>query len=60
MLFMVVEYFKEGRAEEIYKRTNQRGRMLPIGLDYIDSWVFVGLDRCYQLMRYDDESLFRE
>ncbi len=60
MLFMVVEHFKEGRAEEIYKRANERGRMLPSGVDYIDSWVSVGLDKCYQLMRCDDEALLRE
>lgn len=60
MLFMVVEHFKEGRAEEIYRRANQRGRMLPSGLDYIDSWISVGLHRCYQLMRCDDESLFQQ
>ena len=60
MLFMVVEHYKEGRTEEIYMRANQRGRMLPSGLDYIESWVSVGLDRCYQLMRCDNESLFRE
>jgi hypothetical protein len=57
---MVIEHFKKGCAEEIYRRADERGRMLPDGLDYIDSWVSVGLDRCYQLMCCDDESLFRE
>ncbi len=60
MLFMVVEHFKEGRVEEIYRRANERGRMLPSGVEYIDSWVSVGLDKCYQLMRCDDEALLRE
>ena len=60
MLFIVVEHFKEGRAKDIYRRADQLGRMLPPGLIYIDSWVSVGLDRCYQLMRCNDESKFRE
>ena len=60
MLFMVVEQFKEGRAKDIYRRADEQGRMLPRGIIYIDSWVSVSLDRCYQLMRCDDESQFRE
>ena len=56
---MIVEHFKEGRTKEIYKRADERGRMLPPGLVFIDSWVSVGLDRCYQLMRCDDESQLR-
>lgn len=34
--------------------------MLPAGLDYIDSWIDERLERCYQLMETDDESLFEE
>jgi hypothetical protein len=37
MLYMVVETFAEPRA--VYERARQRGRMLPDGLRYIDSWI---------------------
>jgi hypothetical protein len=43
----------------VYARAAERGRMLPPGLRYIDSWVVDDerLDRCYQLMETDDPSL---
>jgi hypothetical protein len=55
--YMVVETFTSG-PEPIYQRARDRGRMLPDGLDYIDSWIDERLDRCFQLMETDDPSLF--
>ena len=60
MLFMVIEKFKEGNARAIYRRSRERGRMLPKGLRYIDSWVEANLGRCFQLMECDDARLFQE
>jgi hypothetical protein len=54
---MVVERFTQGPAP-VYERAAERGRMLPEGLDYVDSWVDERLDRCFQLMRTDDPALF--
>lgn len=54
---MVVERFTSG-PEPIYQRARDRGRMLPDGLYYIDSWIDERLDRCFQLMETDDPSLF--
>ncbi len=55
---MVVERFKHG-PEPVYARAAKRGRMLPPGLSYIESWVDSrGLDRCFQIMETDDPSLF--
>ena len=54
---MVVERFTQG-PEPVYRRAAERGRMLPPGLEYIDSWVDQRLDRCFQLMETDDPSLF--
>ena len=51
---MVVERFREGRAELVYQRARDRGRMLPEGLRYVDSWVEANLGRCFQLMACDD------
>ena len=39
MLFMIVEHFKEG-APPIYDRFHKKGRMMPEGLTYLDSWVY--------------------
>ena len=60
MLFMVIEKFRNGNASAVYSRSRERGRMLPEGLRYVDSWVAANLDRCYQLMECDDARLFQE
>jgi len=54
---MVIERFRSGPAP-IYRRVAERGRMLPDGLTYVESWVDERLDRCFQLMETDDPSLF--
>ena len=50
MLFMVVERFREAGPRPVYQRAAERGRMLPDGLRYVDSWVAVDLGRCFQVM----------
>jgi len=56
---MVVETYTNG-PEPVYRRAAERGRMLPPGLTYVDSWVVddEALDRCFQLMETDDPALF--
>ena len=60
MLYMVVERFKSNAAPEIYRRARTRGRQLPTGLEYVDSWVDLAFTRCFQLMRTEDSALFDE
>lgn len=60
MLFMVIERFRDDDMVPIYKRVRDRGRMLPEGLKYIDSWVEPNFSRCFQLMECDDLRLFQE
>ncbi len=60
MLFMVVEHFADGKASEIYRIAREEGRHLPDGLRYVDSWVAVSLDTCFQLMECDDLTLMQE
>jgi hypothetical protein len=57
MLFMVVERFRGGDAAAVFRRFCERGRMLPEGLRYVDSWVAADLSRCFQLMECDDAAL---
>ena len=60
MRYMVIEKYLHGSGP-VYARAAERGRMLPRGLVYIDSWVEARrLDRCFQLMETDDASLFDE
>jgi Protein of unknown function (DUF3303) len=58
---MVIETYRHG-PEPVYRRAAERGRMLPPGLTYVDSWVVddAALDRCFQLMETDDPALFDE
>ena len=57
MLFMVVERFRDRGATAVYERARERGRLMPDGLRYVDSWVGANLSRCFQLMECDDLSL---
>jgi hypothetical protein len=61
MLYMVIERYTRGPVP-VYERAAVRGRMLPEGLRYLDSWVVDSeeLDRCFQLMETDDPSLFEK
>ncbi len=53
---MIVEEFVQG-ARPVYERARDQGRMLPAGLEYVDSWVDEPLERCFQLMETDDPAL---
>jgi hypothetical protein len=61
MRYMVIEHYTSG-PQAVYERAADRGRMLPHGLRYVDSWIVDDgrLDRCFQLMETDDPSLFDE
>ncbi|GKS62678.1 hypothetical protein YTPLAS21_21360 [Candidatus Nitrosocosmicus sp.] len=60
MLFMVVEKFRQGKKPLVYERYKQKGRMLPEGLVYVDSWIESDGDRCFQLMQTNQVELFDE
>jgi len=57
MRYMVIETFTQG-ARPVYERARDRGRMLPEGLEYVESWVTEELGGCFQLMETDDPALF--
>jgi Protein of unknown function (DUF3303) len=59
MLFMVIERFKGRDPAPIYRRLREQGRALPEGLRYVDSWVEVNFDRCFQLMEADDAAVLQ-
>ena len=56
MRYMVIETFLDARA--IYERLRDRGRGMPEGLVYVESWISEDLTRCFQLMETDDPALF--
>ena len=56
--YMVIERFKPKCMEALYERFSRKGRMLPPGLYYVNSWVNKELGICYQLMETSDFQLF--
>jgi hypothetical protein len=60
MKYIVVETFRPGCKAQVYERFRQKGRMLPDGLCYIDSWLEKDGDRCFQLMETDSPDLFEK
>lgn len=60
MKYMVLEIFRPGCKAAVYERFREKGRLLPDGLRYIDSWVEKDGERCFQLMETDSPALFDE
>jgi hypothetical protein len=60
MKYMAIETFKSGMADKVYERFNDKGRALPDGLYYLDSWLSNDRTKCFQLMEADRFELFEE
>jgi hypothetical protein len=60
MLYMVIERFYPSRVGDIYQRYDEKGRMLPEGVEYINSWIQEDLSTCYQVMKADNTELLRQ
>ena len=55
MVFMIIERFHPGKVKDLYKRFDEKGRMLPGGVKYINSWIDTEIRVCYQVMESDAE-----
>ena len=60
MLFMVIEHFSRARRPMCTRRFRERGRMAPIQVRYVASWVDLEFRRCFQVMEADSEDQLRE
>ena len=56
---MVIENYREGCFDKIYERFHEKGRMLPEGLFFIESWLEKNGERCFQLMETENPELFK-
>ena len=56
-LYMVIENFLPDCQDKIYQRFHEKGRMMPDGLEYVNSWLERDGNRCFQLMETDDPGL---
>ena len=59
MLYMIIEKFHAGKVKELYKRFEKKGRLLPDGLTYVNSWINEQVTCCYQVMETDDVEKLR-
>jgi hypothetical protein len=57
---MVIERFRDNDMIPVYQHLRDQGRVLPEGLEYVDSWIEPSFARCFQLMRCDDPRLLQE
>ena len=57
---MVIEEFLDGSPEAVYARLAEKGRMIPEGVEYVESWVTEDLTHCYQVMRCQDAAQLDE
>lgn len=60
MLYMVIERFKNRDAIPVYRRFREKGRMMPEGCRYLESWVEMNFDRCFQVMECEDPRLLEQ
>jgi hypothetical protein len=60
MLFMVIENFRNQDATSVYRRFRERGRLMPDGITFVNSWVQADLSRCFQVVESDDVTLLQK
>ena len=60
MHYMIIEHFRNGKADPVYARFREKGRMMPDGLQYVGSWITGDMTTCYQVMECEDPQLLEE
>lgn len=57
---MVIERFRPGKIKELYKRFDEKGRMIPEGVQYVNSWINEDVSICFQVMETDSVEKLHE
>jgi hypothetical protein len=57
---MIIETFHPDKVKQLYKRFEEKGRQLPEGVHYINSWINEDVTICYQVMESDTEEKIYE
>ena len=60
MNYMIVEKFRPGKVKELYKRFDKKGRLMPEGVTYINSWIDEKVEVCFQLMEAESMEKLQE
>ncbi|MBK5269407.1 MAG: DUF3303 family protein [Bacteroidia bacterium] len=54
MLYMIIEKFHPGKVKELYRRFDEKGRLMPDGVNYINGWIDENITTCFQVMETDN------
>jgi hypothetical protein len=57
---MIIERFHPNKVKAMYKRFEEKGRMLPEGVSYINSWINEDVTVCYQVMESNNVAKIHE
>jgi mannose-1-phosphate guanylyltransferase len=57
---MIIEKFHPGKVKNLYQRFEEKGRLMPDGVNYINSWIDPEISICYQVMESDSEVKIHE
>ena len=60
MTYMIIEHFHKDRIKEMYRRFDEKGRMLPSGVNFINSWINEDVTVCYQVMESESKQKLME
>ncbi len=60
MQYMIIEKFHPGKVKDMYQRFVEKGRMLPEGVSYINSWINESITVCYQVMESESPEKLRQ
>ena len=60
MQYMIIERFHPGKVKAMYRRFAENGRMLPEGVNYINSWINESITVCYQVMESESPGKLQE
>jgi hypothetical protein len=60
MLYMIIERFHPHHLRTLYQRFDEKGRMLPEGVRYINSWIDENVTVCYQVMESESIEKLQE
>ena len=50
MTYLIIEHFYPDRIKDLYDAFDRKGRLLPEGLTFLNSWIDEEVKTCYQIM----------
>ncbi|HMQ46503.1 MAG TPA: DUF3303 family protein [Saprospiraceae bacterium] len=57
--YLIIEHFRKDCIKKLYQRFDEKGRMLPEGLRYVNSWIDESVTVCYQVMESESRELLQ-